>query len=404
MELYILNRTYERIHVVDTFESLIWTERWQAYGEFELEMQSNRYSRSLFAPDVLLAMSESDRVMVVDTVEDINDPEENLLKVSGVSIEAPILQSRVVSEAPNATGTWYVTSSPIGIPRMLFDHIYASPYWNVYDAIPLLSQRFINPDYFAEEEGITDTLDWVQERPDTLYNEIQRACKPYNLGFRIVRDPVNPQLYFEVYTGVDRTTKRPNQDVDPIVYDYSLDNVQNTRQLDTKRGYKNTAFVYTDDGFYKFVVRPDPGLDITSFGYLEGLERHIIPVPVTIPADWTGGTEEYLDRVGKNVLSQQQYKGVTIFEGELNENAKYKYNVDYTLGDILELRNRDGVVSYKHVTEQIFVSDAEGERSYPAVSVGKFNQPIGWKMYNKAQDGKYVWEDFDDSNEVWEDM
>lgn len=36
MELLVLNTTFESIAVVDTYESLIWTDRYNAYGDFEI--------------------------------------------------------------------------------------------------------------------------------------------------------------------------------------------------------------------------------------------------------------------------------------------------------------------------------------------------------------------------------
>ena len=36
MELLVLNTTFESIAVVDTYDSLIWTDRYNAYGDFEI--------------------------------------------------------------------------------------------------------------------------------------------------------------------------------------------------------------------------------------------------------------------------------------------------------------------------------------------------------------------------------
>jgi hypothetical protein len=66
------------------------------------------------------------------------------------------------------------------------------------------------------------------------------------------------------------------------------------------------------------------------------------------------------------------------FDGQLSEISQYQYGVDYFLGDLVELRNVDGAVSNMLVTEQIFVSDKQGERSYPTLSVYQFVMPGTW--------------------------
>lgn len=36
MDLLVLNTDFESISVIDTYESMIWTDRYNAYGDFEL--------------------------------------------------------------------------------------------------------------------------------------------------------------------------------------------------------------------------------------------------------------------------------------------------------------------------------------------------------------------------------
>ena len=36
MELLVLNTSFESVAIIDSFKSLIWTDRYKAYGDFEL--------------------------------------------------------------------------------------------------------------------------------------------------------------------------------------------------------------------------------------------------------------------------------------------------------------------------------------------------------------------------------
>ena len=36
MELLVLNTDFESVAVIDTYESMIWTDRYNSYGDFEI--------------------------------------------------------------------------------------------------------------------------------------------------------------------------------------------------------------------------------------------------------------------------------------------------------------------------------------------------------------------------------
>jgi hypothetical protein len=88
-----------------------------------------------------------------------------------------------------------------------------------------------------------------------------------------------------------------------------------------------------------------------------------------------------------------------LFDGEVNQYQGYIYGEDYGLGDLVEMRNRDGVVTYKRVTEQIFVSDANGDRAYPTLAMDEFSGGVTWLSWSNKED---TWSDFID--EVWADF
>jgi hypothetical protein len=68
------------------------------------------------------------------------------------------------------------------------------------------------------------------------------------------------------------------------------------------------------------------------------------------------------------------------------------------MGDLVELRDDSGLSVIMRVTEQIFVSDKEGERSYPTLSNIVTVTPGSWA--DMAPDME--WADF--TTEEWADM
>lgn len=395
MEVYILDSLLRRTAVVDLFESLIWTERWTSIGDFELLINSTAESRGQFVNGVLLSINNSNRVMVVETVENSNNTDgKNMLKVKGRSLES-ILEHRVAAASLSDLTTepkWVLSGKPADIARAMFDHICVTGALDLNDKIPLIAPGNLYPADNIPEPAATIT--WEQE-PDTLYKAIKDLCELYDLGFRLTRDDVTSKLYFNVYSGNNRTTLQSA--LPSVVFAPGLENLQNTTELTTMEQAKNVAYVFSPQGFE--MVYPD-NFDPDTNGY----ERRVLVVKVgalsgtdpDFPNDPPTEAEvsAYLIQKGKEELSKT--RAWSAFDGELNRNSSYKYGVDYYLGDLITMQNADGAMNNMRVTEQIFVHDQEGERSYPTLAINQFIAPgswISWK-YNK------FWIDFG-TTEFW---
>lgn len=386
MELYTLDSLLRRTQVIDKFESLIWTERFADIGDFELTISSSFATRSMLTPGMRLAMNRSYRVMTVETVEDkYNADGKKILSVKGRSLES-ILEDRVAKDTMGdltVDPKWVLTGTPGDVARHMFTDICVTGTLSLSDVIPFIMPGTIFPtDTVPEPET---PITWEQGLA-SLYDAIKAVCDMYDLGFRLVRNFDTSQLYFNVYSGNDHTSR---QDVlPPVVFSPDLDNLQNTTELTSIQKSKNVAYVFSEFGtleLYADNVDPD----------IEGFERRVLVVEASgIDAD-TVDVPAALEQAGREALSQN--RAYTALDGEINEYSTYRYGIDYELGDLVEIRDDDGVVSYKRVTEQIFVHDQEGERSYPTLSMSLFTGQITWLSQTDI-----VWEDF--TTEEWVDM
>lgn len=388
MEVYILDGLLRRTAVFDKFESLVWTERWRESGDFELDLKSTLENRSQFLVGSHLAINESYRVMKIESVEDgLTSEGKQALKVKGRSLEA-ILDDRVAKYSMShlvAEPKWVITDTPAEVARTMFDHICRAPGGlSAADVIPFLQSGTIFPPETIPES--TTPIRWEQE-PASLYSAIHEICNLYDLGFRLVRNFDTSQLYFNIYTGNDRTTRQTV--LRPVVFAPGFDNLQNTTEFNTIEKSKNVAYVFSDEGY---VVVYGEDVDPLT----QGFDRRVISVRVNIDDDDPDPNARMI-QAGEEAL--RNARASSIFDGELNQYSEYKYGVDYDLGDLTEMRNKDGIITYKRVTEQIFVSDAEGERSYPTLALDMFadvNTWIAWS--NKLK----TWSEF--TTEEWEDM
>jgi hypothetical protein len=103
-----------------------------------------------------------------------------------------------------------------------------------------------------------------------------------------------------------------------------------------------------------------------------------------------------LTQLGKDELAKNRM--FSALDGQLATMTAYRYEVDYYLGDLVELRDDDGTTSVMQVTEQIFIHDKEGERAYPTLSVNTFITPGSWSAWDFAAE----WDDFD--TEHWDEL
>lgn len=389
MEVYTLDSLLRRDTVVDQFESLIWTERFSKAGDFQMVIRSTPDTRRLFKPGLLLACNNSYRVMTVEAVENNTDSDgRNLLKITGPSLEN-LLEDRVARAAWASTTTtpaWALTGTPGAIMRKIFHDVCVTGVLDVADKIPFINEgNVLFPVDTISESGTSITINLD---PTTVLQAESDLGTLYDLGFRLYRNFDTSMLYFDVYAGSDRTSAQST--LPAVVFAPNLDNLQNTTEFTSITGAKNIAYVISPVGYVVVAATSvDPAI--------AGLDRHVLLVNATDITDSVPATATArMTQRGNEELSKNRV--LAAFDGEINQNSAYKYMVDYHLGDMVEVRNVDGVANKMRVTEQIMVQDAEGERSYPTLALNTFITAGSWI----AWDGSKKWIDYDlDTTTVW---
>jgi hypothetical protein len=379
MELYILDDQLRRVQVVDRFQSLIWTERFRSLGDFQLTVHATNDNRKTFVEGVKFAMNDSWRVMEIETVADAIDTDGRAtLKVVGPSFEN-LLTQRIArySLSDDLDTKWISSDVPAAIAREIFHHICVAGTLSANDVIPFINEgsTLFPTDTIDEPTG---TIDYEMD-PMTVYDAIKKLCDVYDMGFRLVRNYDLSELWFDIYMGSDRTSQQT--DYPAVIFSAALDNLQNTSQVSTNNTYKNVAYVISPVGT-RVVYSPDVDSSVAGF------DRRVMVVTASditdvVPAD----ANARMDQRGYEELAKaRRFSG---FDGEMNQNSQYKYGTDYFLGDLVELRNTQGGKSVMQVTEQIFVSDKEGERSYPTLEIQRFVIPGSWDDASPT----LVWDD-----------
>ena len=479
MELYVLDSLLRRTTVIDSFDSVVWTERYNNVGDITLAIHSTLANRTLLPSGTLLAMNKSKRVMIVETVEDkAGQDGTKMLVCTGSSLEI-LLEDRVARKTmvggTTVVPTWAITGLPAAIVREIFSTVMITGALDTADILPFYAVgNSYSTDTIAEPDGSVTASMSIQ----TVLEAIKTICQTYDIGFRLTRNADASQLFFNVYSGNDRTT---GQTIFPaVVFAPALDNLVNSSYLTSQKQYKNMAYVFSPDATQKVYAT---GVEATTSGFV----RRVLMVSATdivypdrTTAGSSGGTaytvtsaQQASIKVGQNLSTTTQfqsnslakltlmkrlydqdvvnidavrnlsgstltatqksdidaaratsvaynptedaaiavlltargvqelkkYNNITAFDGEIPQSGSYRYDTDYFLGDIVEVRNQDGIVNNVRVTEQIMSQDSSGEKSYPTLSSRLVITPGVWG----AWDANQQWVDVPDTQH-WADL
>ena len=389
MDLFTLDSQLRRTAVFDRYQSLIWTERFSAYGDFELVINSSLNSRNSFQPGTRLAINESTRVMTVETVTDTTTTDgRTLLTVKGPSIEEVLADRQALYSISSSTAvpSWVIgPDTPANIARSIFNYICANGTLTVSDKIPFYTIGNIYPVDNIPEPTVSVSMTVPRV---SVYDAIKQICDIYSLGFRLVRNGDTSQLMFNIYTGNDRTTLQST--LPAVIFSPELDNLADVSYLTSTSAFKNVAYVISPNGAQTVYAT---GFDANTAGF----DRKVLYVDASDITDAAGaGLDAKLLLRGKQQLALNT--NLAAFDGEIPKNSQYRYNEHYQLGDLVEIRNSDKVTNQMVVTEQIFVSDEQGDRQYPTLAVKLLITPGSWYALPAAQ----VWDDLVDVNDSWD--
>lgn len=379
MHVYTMDEDFRRVDLIDQYESFIWTERYSAVGDFELIVHSDQDTRQAFYNNAYVSIDESQRLMRIDMVQDSFDDEgRRMLLVKGKSLEQRLTER--LATPPSTTSehpyTWTFSRSPHVAIRTIYKDV---AFYNTRDP----------RDEFDDTKMITaidpgripEPVDRISLRIDymSLYDAIREVAVPYNIGFAILADNLGGlgrPLSFFVYNGYNRTTTQSQNA--PVVFAPELDNLDNMRTLKSTADWRNVAYVSSKN--FRQVEAYSDGAGPST----EGPDRRVLYLMLDdIPEDFTSAQEQALMiQRGKEELGKHQR--VEIFDGEITQYSQYKYGQDYGLGDIVELQDGEGNSNEMMVTEQIFVSDEEGERSYPTLQLYRYIQSGSWLGWNQT--------------------
>lgn len=342
MEPMILNQNYELVDVLDVFSSLIWTDRYSDYGDFEIStVVSSEYVKKL-AINQFLASEHSEHVMIIEDLNITTDVETgNQLVVSGRSLES-ILYRRIVWNQTILNGNFQNQL------EKLFNE-------NIIN--PSDQKRKINHFVFEKSTDpyITGLTVNAQFTGDYIYDAVKSLCDSFELGFKITLKEGN--MVFKLYHGTDRSYE---QEENPyVVFSPNFDNLINSDYSKSIREIKNIALVAGEgEGSSRKKT-------VVGNNSLSGLERKELFVDARdVSSDTEEGTisdSEYIAQLAKRGEEKlSECKTSEVFDGQVNSDRMYKYDEDFFMGDIVQFENEFGISSRVRITEYMYSESEDG--------------------------------------------
>ena len=346
MELFVLNADFESIAVIDTYESMIWTDRYNAYGDFEIYFAMDENLLEYIKEDYYLWLKDSEHSMIIEDIKIDADTEEgNRLIVTGRSLES-ILERRIIWGQRIFSG-----NLQNAIQTMLNENIIS----------PSVADRKIANFIFvpSTDSKITSLTIDNQYTGDDLYTVIKGLCEENNIGFKIVLTDDN-QFAFSLYAGADRSYDQTENPY--VVFSPNFENIINSNYFSSKAGYRNVTLVAGEG--------EGASRKTTVVGSASGLDRRELFTDARdISSDTEDGTlsdAEYIAQLRtKGLKNLADHMITTAFEGEVEVTRLFKYGEDFFIGDIVQIANEYGNENSAYISELIILNSDEGLSIYP---------------------------------------
>lgn len=278
------------VHVIDYHQSLVWTDRFNGEGDFEIVIPYDMYSKykDYFQIGYYLEIPMSDHTMIIEHIESNIGYEENTVKLQGHSLEG-ILHRRVVY----GINAWGESATMATVLAGLVEANFTKPKIEKRK----ISLLRISSNIMASEYLTGMSAAGAQVSGGEIYNIIYELCDSLGVGFRILcldKESDTPFVY-DIYQ--------------PTIYSADVSDVllSYTQTYDIS-AYKNVAVIGGEgEGHNQVVVETN-----NSISGMNRFEQWV---------DATDITSTYTD---------ENDKEVTLTDAEYKQSLQYRGNSELT--------------------------------------------------------------------------
>lgn len=360
--VYVLDRDFNLLGIVDDFISVIWRPAHCDIGDFEIYTNATEKAVALLAKNNYVVRDNDitvdeegnttyKKVMIIKNITITTDVEEgDHLLVTGRELKY-ILNQRVVWYRTELTGT-----AEDGIRKLVTENAI-----NCLDSWRNIPRLTMEP-----ESGNKNSILEKQLLGNYLDQAVVDICNAFEMGWDIYIK--NDMMVMRIYRGVNRSY---NQSQVPVVlFSEEFENLGNTEyQLNTEK-FANVARIAGEGEGEDRVFANYPSPDL-----IKGLERYETFVDAKDLSRNKGNGEKIefstyisqLHQQGKETLSAMGY--TEGFVGEILQSGPYVYEQDFGLGDTVTVVNKYGISRDVKVLSAIESEDGKGIKLIPQFNI-----------------------------------
>jgi predicted nucleic acid-binding Zn finger protein len=344
--IMVLNTSLEVVGIIEDYYSLVWAERYNEFGDFELELPISYTESSFVRFGYFLYIKRSDKIMVIEEMQPEITEEKSSLVIEGRSAES-LLDRRILEEPKDIHGP-----AELSIYTLMDENI----------TNPTNSNRKINI-FNGEWPGmIIDLFFEDQFKMQSVYDAVVTICKALDLGFKVVM--YLDELWFYVYRGIDRSYK---QSENPwVVFSENFDNVLDGSFYSSEKNRKNLVIVTTNDSVEELQSTHVWSEDVEP----SDLDR--LETSISISVNRNLSSPALSDSDVLSVIYQQGRDKITsltpvgIMDGDFDVQGSFKFGDDFFMGDIVQCVVAGNGVSGR-VIELVRSYSSEGWKTYVAM-------------------------------------
>lgn len=353
MNVYVLDKSFNIIDLVDDYESCIWNTYYFKVGDFELYLPATPKNVELLkigrylVRDKDIIEDDLHNVMIIRELNIKTDVElGNYLTVTGKCLKS-ILQRRIV---------WSQTILRGKIESCLRLLI------NDNAINPVIPERKITQLRLGELKNFTETMS-KQITGDNLGDAIIDICTTYGIGWEVYVD-ANNYMVVDFYKGLDRSDNQ--SDNARVTFSTDYDSLLTSDYTFSVENYKNVALVAGEgEGVARKTATVGTASDLERYEvYIDSRDSSSNDGEIT-EAEYTA----QLTEAGMDELETLKY--TESFEGEIEPYGNYIYGTDYHLGDIVNVKNEYGITATPRIIGVIESNSDESVSVIPTFSTWK---------------------------------
>lgn len=437
IEIYVLDKNFQSVGIIDSYKSCIWANRYNDVGDCELYLDATTADFNILRMGYYLRRLDDEMICRIKKVELDTDTEEgNYLIISGEDVKS-FLNQRVL------WSTLYVDGNVEDYVRNMVQTTLCNPALSGRQLQKADGSRMM---YLGNKANFNNVLT-EQSSYDNVGEKVREICSKYDWGHKVVLS--DGALYFLLYQGTDRTNE--------VIFSDKYENLASTMYREDETNLGNVALVAGEgegskrsrnvSGYAESVDRYEIYVDArdisktitwgdlttlyptreqggvgsiqqvqTTGGYYWVYEMDYIDISIVDDNQYTELVRKFPDgtritRDGNvyyrvysvaiadlpsNVLESSdsvvlrdivysvyllnrgydklsEYGSVTSFEGVIEPNVTFEYKRDYYLGDKVKVENEYGISVSARIVEVIEVNDENGYSVEPKFKYSEVN-------------------------------